>query len=157
MKKAIFVVLVLSLFILKGLDVSAKNTCKEALKLYQQVISGERQLEDLTVEEQRLVVLAYNSSFASDEKLEGYEFSLKDIESKCEVYKYSAFEGDISCWEPALKPVMKNCEAYFSGPELGIFNCNDTGLMVIEESCTVHMYDESYGSISCKLSGNFSE
>jgi len=154
MKRGALVLLVFAAYTIIGQDVRATNKCREALQLYHQVLSGQKQFEDLTPEQQSMVVLAHSSSLASDEKIEGYQFSLRDFESKCEVYKYSDYAGDIGCWSPEMRPVTEKCEAYFSDPLNAVFQCEDADLMIVEQACTAYMYNESYGEIHCTIAMN---
>ena len=60
---------------------------------------------------------------ASDENVEGYEFSLRGIERKCEVYKYSDEYGELDCRGSSLRPVERKREVYFYDRENGEFDC----------------------------------
>ncbi len=54
---------------------------------------------------------------------DGEEFTLRDVEGKCEVYRYSENYGDLECSGSDLRP--------------------------IERYCTVSMYSDNYGGIDC--------
>ena len=54
---------------------------------------------------------------------DGEEFTLRHVERKCEVYRYSENYGDLECSGSDLRP--------------------------IERYCTVSMYSDNYGGINC--------
>ena len=127
----------------------AQTDYQKALSLYQQVITGQKKLEDLSSEEQRMVVLIHQSRSASNENIEGYDFSLRDVEKKCEVYKYSDSYGDVECRGSSLRIIEKKCEAYFSDPQNGEIECRGSDFRAVERKCSISMYSESYGEIDC--------
>ena len=77
------------------------------------------------------------------------EFSLRDVERKCEVYRYSDNYGDVEC--SGLRFVERKCEAYFSGryEKNGDIECSGSELRPIERYCSVSMYSDNYGDIDC--------
>jgi len=127
----------------------AQTDYQRALSLYQQVIAGQKKLEDLSPEQQRMVIAIHQSLSTSDENFEGYDFSLRDIEKKCEVYKYSDSYGDVECRGSSLRIIEKKCEAYFSDQQSGELECRGSDFRVVERNCSVSMYSESYGEIDC--------
>lgn len=127
----------------------AQTDYERALNLYQQVITGQKKLEDLSPEDQRLVILIHQSLSASDEKIKGHDFSLKDIEKRCEVFKYSDSHGDVECRGASLRVIERKCEAYCSSPQKGELECRGSDLRVVERKCSVSMYSEIYGEIDC--------
>ena len=80
---------------------------------------------------------------------DGEQFSLRDVERKCEVYRYSENYGDLEC--SGFSFIERKCEAYFSGKyeKNGDIECSGSKLRPIERSCTVSMYSENYGDIDC--------
>lgn len=127
----------------------AQTDYQRALNLYQQVVTGQKKLEDLSPEEQRMVIVIHQSLSASDEKIDGYDFSLKDIEKKCEAYKYSDSYGDVECRGSSLRVIEKKCEVYFSDSQNGELECRGSDFRVVERKCSVSMYSDSYGDIDC--------
>jgi hypothetical protein len=127
----------------------AQADYQKALSLYQEVISGQKKIEDLSPEQQRLVIVIHQSLSASDENIEDYDFSLRDIEKKCEVYKYSDSYGDVECRGSSLRIIEKKCEAYFYDPQNGELECRGSDFRAVERKCSVSMYSESYGEIDC--------
>lgn len=119
------------------------------LSLYYEVITGEKSFDDLSPEEKRLVTSAHRALSASNDNIEGYDFSLRDIERKCEVYKYSDSYGDVECRGYSLRPVERKCEVYFYDHQNGELECRGSDFRVIERKCTAIMYSENYGEIDC--------
>ncbi|MDZ7736638.1 MAG: hypothetical protein U5P41_11450 [Gammaproteobacteria bacterium] len=52
----------------------AQADFQRALDLYRQVITGQKEFEELSPEEQRMVIIIHQSLSASDENIEGYGF-----------------------------------------------------------------------------------
>ena len=149
MIKSLIPALVFMLFIGSVSQSYAQTDYEKGLNLYEQVISGQKKLEDLSPNEQRIVILVHQSRSASDENIDGYDFSLKDIEKKCEVWKWSDSYGDVECRGSTLRIIEKKCEAYFSAPQNGELECRGSDFRVLERKCSVSMYSESYGDIDC--------
>ena len=84
-------------------------------------------------------------------EVEGDEFSLNDVERKCEVYRYSENYGDIECSGSELRIVERKCEAYFGGygESEGDIECSGSDLKPIERHCTASMYSDDYAEIDC--------
>jgi len=97
-----------------------------------------------------LISLAFtNANSASSDYINGYNFSLSDIERKCEIYKYSDNYGELDCSDSKFKVIEKKCEVYFSGTNEGEFECRGRDLKIIERKCTATMYSDSYAEIEC--------
>ena len=79
-----------------------------------------------------------------------YAFTLRDVERKCEVWRWSENWGDVDCRGSDLKIVERKCEVWFpnSDDEYGYIECSGSDLRAIE-SCSVWMWSESYGDIDC--------
>ena len=84
--------------------------------------------------------------YVDDEKL-----TLRDIERKCEVYRYSEYYGDVECRGSDYRVIERKCEAYFyDGTEgSGEIECRGSELNIVERRCSVIMYSENYGEIEC--------
>lgn len=142
--------IIICIFLIGGASQShAQTDYQRALNLYQQVITGHKKLEDLSPEEQRMVIVIHQSLSTSDEKIERHDFSPRDIEKKCEVYKYSDSYGDVECRGPNLRVLERKCEAYFSDSQNGELECRGSEFRILERKCSVSMYSESYGEIDC--------
>ena len=98
--------------------------------------------------QQQLKALALQRAMAKNSNIEEFDFSLRDIEKKCEAYKYSESYGDIECSGSDLKEVERRCEAYFSDGQNGEMECSGS-LSSISGDCSIDMYSESYGDLSC--------
>jgi len=84
-------------------------------------------------------------------KYDDYEFTLRDVERKCEVYRYSENYGDVECSGSSLRIVERKCEAYFSGygDRNGDLECSGSDLRPVERHCEAIMYSDSYAEINC--------
>lgn len=127
----------------------AQTDYQRALKLYQQVVSGQKELEDLSAEEKRSVVIVHHALSGYASNIEGHNFSLRDVERKCEVYKYSDSYGDVECRGSSLRAIERKCEAYFYESQAGELECRGREFRDIERQCSVSMYSGNYGEISC--------
>tara|TARA_Y100000768_G_C23610992_1_gene510524 strand:+ start:157 stop:453 length:297 start_codon:yes stop_codon:yes gene_type:complete len=78
-------------------------------------------------------------------------FTLRDIEKKCEVWRWSDNFGDIECRGSDLKIIEKKCEAYFwnRGDDYGDVECRGSDLKIIEKECEVWMWSDDWGDIDC--------
>lgn len=82
--------------------------------------------------------------------IQGYDFSLRDIQEGCTVKR----EGDqaitIMCKSPNLRSVERSCvgqmSAGLSDPK---FYCSG-GLWVLNESCYIQMTTQQVGNVLCK-------
>lgn len=81
--------------------------------------------------------------------IEGYDFSLRDVNRYCEVYKYDESYGEIECSRRSLRPVQRACEVYFYDREHREIGCRGRDFRLLELRCTAYMYSEEYGEISC--------
>ena len=83
--------------------------------------------------------------------IDSSEFSLRDVERKCEVYRYSDNYGDVECSGSNLRVVERKCEAYFSSEDdkYGDIECSGSELRPIERHCSASMYSDRYGDIDC--------
>lgn len=149
MVKKLFPIIFCIFFIGAASQSYAQTDYQRALSLYHQIITGQKKQEDLSPEEQRMVIIIHQSLSASDENIEGYDFSFRDIEKNCEVYKYSDSYGDVECRGSGLRVIERKCEAYFSDYQNGVLDCRGSEFRVIERKCSVIMYSESYGDIDC--------
>ena len=80
-----------------------------------------------------------------------YEFTLRDVERKCEVYRHSENYGDVECSGSSLRIVERKCEAYFSGygDRTGDLECSGSDLRSVERNCEATMYSDDYADIDC--------
>ena len=77
-------------------------------------------------------------------------FTLRDVENKCEVWRWSENWGDVDCRGSDLRIVERKCEVWFPNAEdnYGYIECSGSDLRAIE-NCSVWMWSESYGDIDC--------
>ena len=80
-----------------------------------------------------------------------YAFTLRDVENRCEVWRWSESWGDIECSSSDMRIVEQKCEAWFSDPSenYAYIECRGSDLRPIENRCTAWMYSDSYGYIQC--------
>jgi hypothetical protein len=119
------------------------------MQLYNSVITGQVEFSRLSSADKRMILLIHQSLSTSDDNLDGYDFSLRDVEKKCEAYKYSDSYGDIECSGSSLRIIEKKCEVYFYDSQNGELECRGSGLRELERKCTVSMYSDNYGDIDC--------
>ena len=112
------------------------SSCTEMTKMEKQ-----KQIEEIKAYQQR----QRNKTLNYD----GEDFSLREIERKCEVYRYSDNYGDLEC--TGLRFIERKCEAYFYGKNenSGDIECRGSDLRPVERYCSVTMYSENYGDIDC--------
>ena len=96
---------------------------------------------------QKKAIVAMRSK-SRNKNIEGQSFSLRDIESKCEAYKYSDSYGDIECSGSEFRIIERKCEAYFSESNQGEMECSGE-LRSINGDCSIDMYSDNYGELSC--------
>ena len=87
----------------------------------------------------------YNSNSSSSNA-----FTLRDVERKCEVWRWSRSWGDVDCRGSEMKIVEQKCEVWFpnAANNYGEIDCRGSDLRAIE-NCSVRMWSESYGDIDC--------
>lgn len=80
-----------------------------------------------------------------------YAFTLRDVENRCEVWRWSESWGDIECSRSDMRIVEQKCEAWFpdSSENYAYIECRGSDLRPIENRCTAWMYSDSYGYIQC--------
>ena len=80
-----------------------------------------------------------------------YAFTLRDVENRCEVWRWSESWGDVECSSSEMRIVEQKCEAWFPDPsdDYGYIECSDSDLRPIENRCSALMYSDSYGYIQC--------
>ena len=90
---------------------------------------------------------ARSQSFVVDDK----RFTLREIDNKCEVYRYSENYGDVECSGSKFRVVERKCEAYFSGKfeTVGEIECRGSELRPVERYCTTSMCSDNYADIDC--------
>jgi len=79
----------------------------------------------------------------------GKDFTLKQVERKCEVYRYSDNYGDLGC--RSFRFIERKYKAYFSGKnnDNGEIECRGSDLRPLERYCTVSMFSENHGDTDC--------
>lgn len=82
---------------------------------------------------------------------EGETFTLRDVERRCEVWRWSDSWGDVECragvWENAVE---NGCDVWFpSSDSAGELDCDQGEFRLIERHCHAELYSEDYAEISC--------
>jgi len=77
-----------------------------------------------------------------------YEFSLRDIERRCEAYVWDREFGELEC-SSGLRIIERKCEVDISDWPDGEIDCKGSELRFVEQACSVEMYSDEYGSLSC--------
>ena len=84
------------------------------------------------------------------ENIEGYKFSLFDIQEHCTVERDGDKHLAITCGKKTLKPVMRGCEGQMTaGLKDPKFYCSG-GLWALNDICYIQMLDTQKGNIKCK-------
>ena len=99
----------------------------------------------------RMIAAAIASRRSETRYYEGEPYTLREVERRCEVYRYSHDHGEISC-RSTLRFVQRRCEVYFSGRSSaqGEIDCRGSELNAIERYCTALVDpDSDYGVIEC--------
>ena len=78
------------------------------------------------------------------------DHNLRQIERKCEVYKYSDNYGELDCSSGVddRRDLERKCEVYFSG-KYGEFECSVSHFRNIERKCEAYLYSSQYAEIDC--------
>ena len=96
---------------------------------------------------QRLAIMQATSS---NQNLEGQEFSLRDVDRRCEAYKYSERYGELECSGSQLRILERRCEVYFYDSQNGEIECRGSFLRPVERRCSVTLYSDRYGDVFCR-------
>lgn len=81
-------------------------------------------------------------------RLDDYEFTLADVERRCEAYVYSRPYGELEC-SGNVRILARRCEVYVYSWPNGEISCRGSELSIVERRCSVSMYSERYGTVSC--------
>ncbi len=125
--------------------------CKQGYKKIAQACSEMTAVEKQQQIQQMQYLLAQsymrNKEFIAD----GERFTLHEVSSRCEVYRYGENYGEIECSGSKFRAIERKCEAYFSGryEKTGEISCSGSELRPIERNCSVLMYSDDYGEIDC--------
>ena len=109
---------------------------------------GEACLE-MSEQEKRTQLLAIQAQIARqrNSNIEGHDFSLRDIERRCEAYVYDGTYGELEC--RGLRELERRCEIYISNFPYGEITCRGSEFRIVEQRCTVEMHSSNYGDIYC--------
>ncbi len=118
-------------------------------------MQSEQDVLNMTPEEklEQLRIIQLRGSISNDMiEYDGEEFSLRDVQRKCEVYRYSENYGELECRGSVLRRLARKCEAHFSDQqdESGEIECRGSDLRIIERKCEATMYSDDYGEITCR-------
>ena len=100
------------------------------------------------VAQQRMIALMRASARSATINVDGNEFTLSDVERRCEAYVYDNPYGELECSGNA-RIVGRKCEVYIYSWPNGEIDCRGSGLREVERRCSVSMYSEQYGDVSC--------
>lgn len=100
--------------------------------------------------QQQLLILqkTRQSAKSTVHHIDGYEFSLRDIERGCEAYVWDQEYGELEC-TGSLRLIERKCEVYIYDWPYGEIDCRGTDFRFIERSCSVAMYSQEYGEVDC--------
>lgn len=99
-------------------------------------------------EQLRMIAIMRARQRSEPIRIDGYEFTLSDVERRCEVYLYSSPYGELEC-SGDTRVLARRCEAYIYSWPNGEIDCRGSELSVVERRCSVYMYSDQYGEISC--------
>jgi hypothetical protein len=121
------------------------------MKNYWAIMNGEKSRQQLTPAELTEVLEIFTRLNPGGGSTSGNNdgISLRDIERKCEVYKYSENYGDLECRGSDLRIIERKCEVYFYDARNGEIECSGSDFRSVERNCSVYMYSENYGEIDC--------
>jgi hypothetical protein len=82
--------------------------------------------------------------------IEGYKFSLHDVEKYCTIERQGDQHLDVTCSDKKLRPVMGACEGQLTAGLIDpAFYCSG-GLWVLNDMCYIQMLSTQKGNIKCK-------
>lgn len=99
-------------------------------------------------EQRRIIAIMTTRQRSEPIRLDGYEFTLSDVERRCEVYLYSRPYGELEC-SGNTRVLARRCETYIHSWPDGEVDCRGSELTIVERRCSVYMYSSQYGEISC--------
>ena len=103
---------------------------------------------DASEKQEQLRTLAIARARARSVNLDDHDFSLSDVERRCEAYVYDREYGELQC-NSSLREVERKCEVYIHDWPNGEIDCSGHSLKPIERNCTVSMHSDEYGSVDC--------
>ena len=79
------------------------------------------------------------------------DHSLREIERRCEVYKYSSDYGELDCSSSVndRRDLERRCEVYFYSDKYGEFECSGSHFRDVEKRCEAYLYSSEYAEIDC--------
>lgn len=99
-----------------------------------------------------LLLLTASVSQAADlefSNIDGYDFSLGDVQKECTAHRHSGNAVEIKCKKSNMKPVSRNCEGYITGGLSDVsFSCRGN-LWIVSNKCDVKMRSAQKGEMSC--------
>ena len=85
-------------------------------------------------------------------KLEGYDFSLYEVQRYCSVTRLGDKYLTVNCTLAKLKPVTQYCEGEIYGGLADVdFQCKAAGLWMLTDYCNIKMHGVSDGSLKCRI------
>lgn len=104
-------------------------------------------LRELQVQDSAISALRTSERFRTI-KIDDYEFTLRDVERRCEAYVYSKPYGELQC-TGNTRIVGRRCELFIDNWPNGTISCRGSALTIVARRCTISMYSAQYGSVSC--------
>ena len=98
------------------------------------------------------LMMASTPLFSETIEYDGEEFTLRDVERKCEVWRWSDNYGDLDC--RGMRFLNRKCEVFFHSRNQrnASIDCRGSELRTISRRCTVYMNSgrvPEYGTVSC--------
>ena len=91
----------------------------------------------------------YADEFSMTGKIAPYDFSLRDIEKGCEIYRRNYSKGLIECISD-LSTIERKCNVSFHYKKDATINCRGNELSIIQERCSIKLYSKDHGKILCQ-------
>ena len=100
----------------------------------------------------RLIYLVSTTLFLSMQFSDGIaDHNLREIERKCEVYKYSGNYGELDCSSSVSDrtSLEGKCEVFFYSDKYGELECCSRHFRDVERKCEAFLYNDNYAEIDC--------
>ena len=84
--------------------------------------------------------------------VDGDELTLRNVERKCEVYRYDGSYGELECRGSQYRRMARKCEVYFPDAAVGSpgeIECRGSDYRPVERYCVAYLYSADYAEIDC--------
>lgn len=102
-------------------------------------------------EEERLAQLLRIAAMLAEARnrdIEGYDFSLADIERRCEARVRNRTNGELNC--RGMRELERRCDVRINDWPNGEIDCRGSSFRIVERRCTVYMRSGTRGDIECR-------